>query len=178
MQKKVLKRICEFCNKEKEVAYSEKIKKYRCHPCYKKYLWKPKHKSCKRCKRMLKHHAKGLCPGCYSSTYNIDLIRLLNSARYHKIKPELYEKLAKKCVICGFNKIIELHHVDHNNKNNSEDNLVGLCPNHHKMVHHREYQKEIFNILKEKGFKIPKSEYSDGFFKKNKYIEPNLTLIT
>jgi predicted HNH restriction endonuclease len=51
-------------------------------------------------------------------------------------------------------------------KNNSSDNLIGLCPNHHKMVHHRAHQKEVFETLKEKGFNEPDIYEDDNVFKK------------
>lgn len=43
----------------------------------------------------------------------------------------------KKCIICGEEKIVEVHHFDCNNKNNSPDNLIPLCPTHHKYYHSR-----------------------------------------
>lgn len=74
--------------------------------------------------------------------------------------------MKEKCVVCGFDKLVEIHHLDHNKQNNSQDNLVGLCPNHHKMLHSKQYQQEIFNVLKEKGFKIPQIGYKiDGFIR-------------
>ena len=116
---------------------------------------------------MKKHHGKGLCPGCYNSTFFLDKVKEHNARRYHSISVDFFKKLSKRCVLCGFDKIIELHHLDHNVKNNSEDNFVGLCPNHHKMLHSKRYQKEIFEDLKEKGFKIPKSNYlTDNFVTK------------
>ena len=63
-----------------------------------------------------------------------------------------YKKLTEKCILCGFNKFVVLHHLDQNNKNNSQENLVGLCPNHHQMLHTLKYREEIFQALKEKGF--------------------------
>ena len=41
----------------------------------------------------------------------------------------------KKCCICGFNYIVEVHHMDCNKENNDPTNLVPLCPNHHQMFH-------------------------------------------
>ena len=111
------------------------------------------------------HQAFGLCPGCYNSVFHIEQVRLQNAQKYHNISPELYQKLTKKCTICDFDKILELHHLDNNHKNNSEDNLIGLCPNHHKMVHHRSHRKEVFQALQEKGFKIPKVYKDDEIFK-------------
>lgn len=110
-------------------------------------------------------HGKGLCAGCYNSVFHIDKVKAHNNRKYHNISNELYKKLTEKCVICGFDKIVELHHLDHDHKNNSESNLIGLCPNHHKLLHHRKYQKDIFNMLKEKGFNLPKVYDADDLFK-------------
>ena len=52
----------------------------------------------------------------------------------------LYHK--KECIICGENKIVEVHHLDENNKNNSPNNLIPLCPTHHQYWHSR-YKVEI-----------------------------------
>ena len=43
----------------------------------------------------------------------------------------------KKCVICGEELIVEVHHYDENHENNSPDNLVPLCPTHHQYFHSR-----------------------------------------
>lgn len=47
--------------------------------------------------------------------------------RYHK----------KACVVCGEDKIVEVHHYDENHSNNEPSNLVPLCPNHHRYWHSR-----------------------------------------
>ena len=120
---------------------------------------------CKRCERDLPMHAKGLCTGCYNSVFHIDKVKLSNREKYHNISGELYKQITKECVVCGFNKITELHHIDMNHDNNSFDNLTCLCPNHHKMVHHRAHQKEVFNALQEKGFKVPQGFKDDNLFK-------------
>jgi glutaredoxin-related protein len=156
--------ICLNCKKNKEIADSGKSKGL-CHTCYKKLLWKPKLIECRRCKRVLPVHAKSLCLGCYSSVFQIDNVKKWNAQLYHKIDHELYKKATTKCTICGFDKIVELHHLDNNHNNNSETNLIGACPNHHKMLHHRDFRKEMFDILKEKGFKIPAVYKDDEFFK-------------
>ncbi|MDP3881554.1 MAG: hypothetical protein Q8Q31_01610 [Nanoarchaeota archaeon] len=157
---------CRSCGKIREIALSGKAEGL-CHVCYKKLLWKPKLVKCQRCHRELPMHAKGLCPGCYNSVFHIENVRVQNAKKRHNIEPELYKSLTEKCVICGFDKIVELHHLDHNSANKSSDNLTGLCPNHHKMLHSKKYQKGVFDILREKGFKVPESNLSDGFFKKS-----------
>ncbi len=48
----------------------------------------------------------------------------------------------KECIVCGFDKVLEVHHVDENHSNNDFNNLVWLCPNHHQMFHSK-YKSEI-----------------------------------
>lgn len=161
-----IREICELCKKpKKEIALSRSTNKYICHTCYKRYLWKPTLIKCKRCERMRVHQAKGFCQGCYNSLFHIERARLHNVKRYHNIDAELYKKITSQCVICSFDKIVELHHVDLNHKNNSEDNLVGVCPNHHKMIHNRDFRREIFTLLKEKGYNTPPIYHDDDYYK-------------
>lgn len=41
----------------------------------------------------------------------------------------------KKCICCGEDKIVEVHHYDYNHHNNDPVNLVPLCPTHHQYIH-------------------------------------------
>lgn len=41
----------------------------------------------------------------------------------------------KKCVVCDENRIVEVHHLDHDRKNNDPSNLIPLCPTHHQYWH-------------------------------------------
>ena len=52
----------------------------------------------------------------------------------------------KECVVCKEDKIVEVHHYDHNHTNNLVENLIPLCPTHHKYMHSR-YAKNIVNIV-------------------------------
>ena len=54
-----------------------------------------------------------------------------------------FQNHPKKCVVCGFDKIIEVHHRDHNHDNNSPMNLIPLGPNHHQMLHSKKYNNEV-----------------------------------
>jgi len=56
--------------------------------------------------------------------------------------PESYRNICfkhheKKCCICDFDNIVEVHHMDCNKENNDPINLIPLCPNHHQMFHSR-----------------------------------------
>jgi hypothetical protein len=121
-----------------------------CVTCYKKLYWKPKIQKCNRCKREMPLHAKGLCSGCYNTLFHLEYTKNQNHRRYHNIDSELYKVLTKKCLVCGFDKVVDLHHLDRNKKNNSKENLIGLCPNHHKMLHTLKYKDEITNQILEK----------------------------
>ena len=54
----------------------------------------------------------------------------------------LFEKYDNKCCLCGWGMInpqtgkspLEIHHIDGNAENNSEDNLQLLCPNCHSLT--------------------------------------------
>ena len=95
-------------------------------------------------------HAKGLCGGCYNTTFHLEKTKDTNYKKYHNIDPILYRKITEKCLICGFDKVVDLHHLDKNRKNNSTNNMVGLCPNHHAMLHNLKYKDEIKKQIEEK----------------------------
>lgn len=53
-----------------------------------------------------------------------------------------YKSIAKynhelKCIICGEENVVAIHHYDEDHNNNDPDNLVPLCPTHHCYVHSR-----------------------------------------
>jgi len=100
-------------------------------------------------------HAKGLCPGCYQFVFHLDKNKEWNHRKCYGLDKETYNRITKECVLCGFDKVVDLHHLDQNKKNNSETNLIGLCPNHHKMLHDFRYREEIIKQLKEKGYNTP-----------------------
>ncbi len=125
-----------------------------CNRCYKRILWKPKLITCKRCKRIIPLHAKNLCKGCYNFVFHLERNKAWNQKKNFGLDYETYKKLAQKCVICSFDKIVDLHHIDENKKNNFKENLIGLCPNHYKMLHHFQYRKETLNALKNLGYKV------------------------
>lgn len=48
-----------------------------------------------------------------------------------------FEHHEKKCVVCGEERIVEVHHYDEDKTNNDPENLVPLCPTHHQYWHSR-----------------------------------------
>ena len=61
-----------------------------------------------------------------------------NAKRYRTIA---FQSHKKECYVCGFDKVVAVHHIDENKKNNSLNNLIPLCPNHHEMVHSKWYSE-------------------------------------
>lgn len=43
----------------------------------------------------------------------------------------------KECIICGEQNVVDVHHFDRNRKNNNIENLVPLCPTHHRYMHRK-----------------------------------------
>ena len=120
-----------------------------CQGCYRKYKWKPKKSICPRCKRLIKIHAQGLCSGCYNYTFYLESTKAHNHKKIHNISYETYKKITSRCLICGFDKVVDLHHLDEDHKNNSEKNMIGLCPNHHKMLHNFQFREEVLTQIRE-----------------------------
>ena len=48
----------------------------------------------------------------------------------------------KKCVICGEDKIVEVHHL-YGKIHNEFWNLIPMCSNHHKYYHHSKYKELV-----------------------------------
>ena len=68
------------------------------------------------------------------------------------VKMQIRIEARHSCAICGNSSTLEFHHIDENRENNSLDNIILLCRNHH-------------------------GEFHKGYIKKNELIEykKNLT---
>ena len=143
-------RNCPKCEKPKK-QFSGKF----CNPCYRRFIWKRKKVTCNRCHRKPPHHAQGFCAGCYNFIFHLERFKAINYKKMHNIDLETYKEITKKCTLCKFDKVIELHHLDDNRKNNSRKNLIGLCPNQHKMIHNYKFRKKFFRKLRSMGYKAP-----------------------
>lgn len=121
--------------------------------------------TCKECGRQRQHAAFGLCKSCHIRLHHYDKVKEYNSRKYHKIPLELYRKLmATECIICGWNKALDLHHIDGNHDNTSATNLVALCPNHHRMLHHPKYGEETRQeLLKEVTVRNNSNKFLEKF---------------
>ena len=68
-----------------------------------------------------------------------------NATHYRTIA---FQSWKQECAICGFDKIVAVHHIGENHDNNDPHNLIPLCPNHHEMVHSK-WKKEILPLIEE-----------------------------
>ncbi len=139
--------VCQGCQQEKEYHGKE-----MCYKCYRKFKWSPKKIICVRCQRERPHQSSGYCNSCYNRLFHYDRVKEYNIRKYHNISLEIHQKITQKCVLCGFSKAVDLHHLDGEHGNNNLSNLVGLCPNHHAMYHKPEWKEEISIKLMEKGY--------------------------
>ncbi len=69
--------------------------------------------------------------------------------KLYNLTIEEYDEITKKCLLCGFDKIVSIHHLNGFGNNSStgnsrkDKNAIGLCPNHHRLLHSRLYGEEI-----------------------------------
>jgi len=91
---------------------------------------------------------KKLCPIC-KKVVNRGCVTCSQECRYilfggpNKIEIDEsndYRKICfyyhdKRCIICDEENVVEVHHFDENHNNNQKENLIPLCPTHHKYMH-------------------------------------------
>jgi hypothetical protein len=68
-----------------------------------------------------------------------------NEQKYRNL---CFDNHGKKCIVCGEEKIVAVHHINEDHSDNRVDNLVPLCPTHHQYVHSR-HKDEILPYIQE-----------------------------
>jgi hypothetical protein len=153
---------CLYCNKEFEKSLCD-IKKSPNHYCSRSCAAKnnniiyPKRKKnnklCTNCKKNITGRGKKYCSIKCQQDYGfknkitnwqcgLDDGYETNGTVRRYIKRHLLHKHNYRCSECGWDKInkntnkcpLEIHHIDGNYKNNSENNLKVLCPNCHSLT--------------------------------------------
>jgi len=80
---------------------------------------------------------------CSHSCSNTYFSHLRNKPERHtNYRTICFKSWKKECIVCGFEKVVEVHHIDHNHSNNDRHNLVPVCPNHHQMLHTNKWAEE------------------------------------
>jgi predicted HNH restriction endonuclease len=83
---------------------------------------------------------------CANSTGGKAKVDKYGVSQYRTVAFKHYKK---ECLICKFDKVVEVHHLDSDNTNNDISNLVPLCPNHHMMIHRSKYKEEVIQLIEE-----------------------------
>ena len=110
---------------------------------------------CKNCGKPISKDAKNFCSSkCYYDYKQKEFISEWQTGGAtgtigkswinvsHYIRRYLFEKYDNKCAICGWSMVnpytgtlpLEIEHIDGNAENNSEGNLILLCPNCHSLT--------------------------------------------
>lgn len=98
---------------------------------------------------------------CYQYVFRSKEIKEANVKKSYSLDMTTYHKITNKCIVCGFSTVVDLHHLDNNRKNNLIENLVGLCPNHHRMIHNIKHKGKVTSeIQKKKDKRYNKKPFS------------------
>lgn len=84
---------------------------------------------------------------CANSVGGQEKVRLLEEDGLLHYTTLCFRVHQYKCCICGFDKIVAVHHYDENRENNRIENLIPICLNHHQMWHTKRFHKEIKSLV-------------------------------
>jgi len=127
-------KIREKINKARKIYYKNHKDVFK--RCVKRYRQKPKVKVRLKeyRKKYLQENKDRIC---------ITIKKCTIKKKYDLTLKE-YSKITKECMIMGCKEntkgIIELHHINHNKKDNRKENFIGLCCNCHQKIHRLKYK--------------------------------------
>ena len=137
----VKKSECEFCKKLFNIRRLE-VHKRMC------YLNPSNLKLCPICETPIKDYRRQTtCSQKCAQIYFRDMFDEIRANRDMSWVSDLYDGPVnpyvsicfkyheKKCIICGEDIIVAVHHYDNDKTNNDPRNLVPLCPTHHIYIH-------------------------------------------
>jgi hypothetical protein len=103
-------------------------------------------KKCPVCAKTFKPGTKEQVTCSYSCS-NTHFRSGTNNPNYgQNYRTKCFSVHEKKCIVCGEDKIVAVHHYDENHNNNNIENLIPLCPTHHQYVH-SQYKDEVQPII-------------------------------
>jgi len=127
---KIRKRPCVYCHAEKGTNVIHR---------HEKSCWlNPKNtKLCSVCKLPIKDYTRGTT--CSYACSNTEFRTGEDNGNWktsaYRSTCFLYHE--KKCVVCGEENIVEVHHLNEDHNDNRPENLTPLCPTHHQYFHSR-----------------------------------------
>ena len=95
-------------------------------------------KVCSVCEISFQIHRCGATSLCkeHKTSLGLKWIKYANRRPDAPIPYELFKTLClRDCELCGWEFTLDIHHVDGDYKNNSPENLIRLCRNHHNYTH-------------------------------------------
>jgi hypothetical protein len=130
--------------KRKKIKY-ERVKK-ECPVCKKEFETKKGNKKEKKtcsisCSNTL--FRSGSNNGNWKEINDYDSRNRTFAIKYRKI---CFDNHKHECVVCGENKILDVHHFDENKFNNNHENLIPICATHHNYLHSI-YREEVIDIV-------------------------------
>ena len=152
-------KLCKYCGKE--LSYEKRENDFCNHSCAASYNNKStcrneekqsEHNYCLNCGKEINKRNRFCDNTCYAEYERKQYIERWKNGEETgvigedgiatAIRKYLFEKHNNSCEICGWNKInfytglvpLQIHHIDGDCKNNSEENLQLLCPNCHALT--------------------------------------------
>lgn len=92
------------------------------------------HKKFKRLKSAISENYNFCSKTCGNRFKNIEFTNWIDGCDYRR---NAFNAYPHKCKICGWDedeRVLEVHHIDENRKNNNLSNLIILCPTCHKKL--------------------------------------------
>jgi len=113
-------------------------------------------KICPVCKKEFstKDGGSAECATCSISCANTYFRSGENHYNYtgNNYRTKCFSKHKKKCIICKEKLAVDVHHLDEDNSNNDINNLIPLCPTHHRYWHSKYkslIEQKVLNYIKE-----------------------------
>ena len=133
------RKACEHCGKETTLG-NIKIHEATC------YLNPDNLVECPVCSEPIKNYKTSKT--CGYSCSNTKFRSGVNNPNHkiEKYRTVCFHYHDKKCLVCGEDKIVTVHHVNEDHHDNRPENLVPLCPTHHQYVHSR-YKDEVQPLI-------------------------------
>lgn len=122
-----------------------------CEKCHSEYIFKGREKSkafltARFCSRK--------CANSVGGRAKADKHHPDESCKYTTVAWRHHEK---KCVICGEENVVAVHHLNEDHNDNDPKNLIPLCPTHHQYMHSKHK-----HLIEEKVNEYVKNKWGMG----------------
>lgn len=124
-----IKIYCKWCGKQIGKCNIKKHEK----SCYLNPINK---KLCPVCKNPIKdyNNTTTCSPKCARQYFSEQYKYYGRKGKILSYRTICFDNHDKKCIICGEENIVEVHHYDNDHNNDDPSNLIPLCPTHHRYI--------------------------------------------